>query len=495
MIQPDIVHQLIHTMSRTEKAYFKKYARKQQRGKDDFYFKLFDAIDRQNVYNSSQLIQKFKQKNLNSKQLSIAKHYLYNLIVNTLLEYNKNKSVASQLHEQIETIQLLHKRSLTTHALKTLYKAQKLAQKHQKFLYLLLLKGLEEEILRIKMSPKLKEYITEGFDEEIKIQQQWSNFRQYRRLATKFTYWNRQQYSSRTTSSELATETIFEEVKQMPPPLSIKAKFLHLHCLCDYYSQKNDFEKGAAVLQQQVMFFEENPVFLKQHSTVYITILNNLGVNQRHIGDLEGMLETASKLKMFNCKTEYEKVQVFESWAQTMLTYLVEQKTSSNCIDILQGIEQQLKKFDTLIGNDFKIIIPYGLACCYFWQQQYNQVLDWLLIVQKRCTKELMPDLKIAARLINLIVHYELDHQYYLLNANEATYRYLSYNQRLYKLETALIKTLRQLTATATSQQSIPIFKAFRAQLLLFKNDPLEMGAFQLFDLIRWVDEKCASYS
>ncbi|BDS15393.1 hypothetical protein [Aureispira anguillae] len=490
MTNIDIVHQLIHSMSRTEKAYFKKYARKQQREKDDFYFKLFDAIDKQVVYDSNRLIKKFKSQKLTVKQLSISKHYLYNLIVSNLLEYNQNKSIQAQLHQQIETIQLLHKRSLSSQALKTLYKAQKLAQKHEFFLYILLLKNLEEEILRIQMSPDLTQYLNQGFKEEQRINQQWLNLRHYRYLATKFTFWNKQQYSSRTEDSDLITENFLEEVKQVAPPLSIKAKFLHLHCLLDYYTQKSNFHKAREVLQQQVVLFEENPAFLEQRSLTYITILNNLGVNQRLTNDLESMLDTAAKLKAFKCKTIHEEIQIFESWAQTMLIYITYSKPAPQHLSELILIEEQFKILENKIGNEFKIIIPYGLACCYFWRKRYQQALDWLELVQNRCTKQLMPDLKIAARLIKLIIHYELDHQYYLLNANESTYRYLSYNQRLYKVEATLLKTLRQLAALASPQQASSIFKAFKEKLLLLQEDPFEMGALQLFDFIQWADQK-----
>ncbi|WP_052596801.1 hypothetical protein [Aureispira sp. CCB-QB1] len=490
MSNQDTTHQLIQTMSRTEKAYFKKYARKQQREKDDFYFKLFDAIDQQETYNSALLLKKFRKRKMTQKQLSIAKHYLYNLLLTSLLAYQKNKSIDAQLHEQIETIQLLTKRSLLTQALKTLHKAQKLAQKHEAFLHLLLLQMQEEEILRLQMTPELQRYIECGFEQEIQITKQWLNLRHYRYLATKSNYWSRQQYTSRTDASDQITNTILEDVQQSAPPLSAKAKFLQLHTCIDYYNQKGNFQVSSKLLKEQITLLEAHPLFLELNQIAYIIILNNLGVNQRHLQDFQGLLTTAQKLKAITPKNPHETIQIFESWAQTMLIYITYSKSKVNHSKDLKNIEDEFEIYKDKIGYDFKIIIPYGLACSYFWQNQYHRALDWLNRTQVYYTKNIIPDLKIAARLIELIIHYELDHQYYLLNANESTYRFLMYNKRLYKLEANVIKRLRQLSAQITSSQKTKeIFKAFKADLIELQKDPMEVGAFQLFDFIRWTDD------
>lgn len=490
MSNQDTVHQLIKTMSRTEKAYFKKYARKQQREKDDFYFKLFDAIDQQEVYDSDLLLKKFRKKKTTSKQLSIAKHYLYNLIITSLLAYQKNKSIEAQLHEQLETIQLLLERSLFSQALKTLYKVQKLAQKHEAFLYLLLLKEQEEEILRRQMTPHLELYINRGFEEEQNIAKHWLNYRHYRYLATKLNYWSRQQYTSRTHTSEKITHRFLEEVEQAEAPLNTKAKFLHYHTLIDYYNQKGNFKQSNLFLKEQVALLEANPAFLEKSRMTYITILNNLGVNQKDSQNYPDMLETVKKLKAIKTENHNEMIQVFESWTQTMLVYLSYSKTKEDHLNDLEQIETSFETFKDKVGYDFKIIIPYGLACSYFWQRQYHKTLEWLNITQECYTKNIIPALKISARLIELITHYEQDNQYYLHNASESAYRFLSYNNRLYKFEATLIKRLRQLSNQANIQQSKEIFKAFKEDLVLLQKDPMEVGAFQLFDFFRWVDEK-----
>lgn len=490
MSNQDTVHQLIQTMSRTEKAYFKKYARKQQRGKDDFYFKLFDAIDQQETYDSDRVLKKFRKKKISPKQLSIAKHYLYHLILTSLLAYQKNQSIETQLHEQIESVRLLKKRSLFTQALKTMHKAQKLAQKQEAFLYLLLLKEEEEEILRMKMTPELGQYIEKGFEEETQIAKKWLNLRNHRYFATKSNYWSRQQFASRTSDSEIITNNILEQINQTAPPLSIKAKFLDLHTRFDYYNQKGAFQKSNQLLQKQIALLEENSTFLEQNGIAYITILNNLGVNQRHLKAYPGMLDTVQKLRAIPCKNYNETIQVFESWTQIMLSYITYNSSSGSHLEDLEYIEQQFERYKDKIGYDFKIIIPYGLACSYFWQKNYDKALEWLHRVQEYYTKNIIPDLKIAAKLIELIIHYELDHQYYLLSANESTYRFLSYNNRLYKLEANVIKRLRQLSHQVDAQKSREIFRHFKTDLIALQKDPMESSPFQLFDFIRWIEEK-----
>ena len=149
MAASDHLYQLIHTMTATEKAYFKKFAYKHGRNDNKLYLKLFDSMDRQSVYNEEKLIAKYKKQGL-SKSFSSAKHYLNNLVLSSLVDYNKNKSIHAQLHQNLEEIDVLYKKGLFEQGLKIVRKAQKLAGKHEKFHIILELIRWEEELLHVQ---------------------------------------------------------------------------------------------------------------------------------------------------------------------------------------------------------------------------------------------------------------------------------------------------------------------------------------------------------
>ena len=69
---------LIRSLSQTEKAYFKKFIFNQSKEGDTVYLKLFDAIDRQKIYDEAAIKSQFKGASF-TRQLTKAKYDLYNL--------------------------------------------------------------------------------------------------------------------------------------------------------------------------------------------------------------------------------------------------------------------------------------------------------------------------------------------------------------------------------------------------------------------------------
>ena len=60
MKRTDQLHELIQSLSKNEKGYFKKYCSIYSTQKDQKYLRLFDLIDREKDYEDSTIIRKFK---------------------------------------------------------------------------------------------------------------------------------------------------------------------------------------------------------------------------------------------------------------------------------------------------------------------------------------------------------------------------------------------------------------------------------------------------
>ena len=83
------LHQLIKSLSAPEKGYIKKHAMLHVIGSQNKYIKIFDAIDKQKVYDEKEIIRKFKgEPTLNN--FAVAKNYLFKFILKSLESYNTN---------------------------------------------------------------------------------------------------------------------------------------------------------------------------------------------------------------------------------------------------------------------------------------------------------------------------------------------------------------------------------------------------------------------
>ena len=140
------LHQLIRSLSKPEKRYFKLYSSRHIIGEQNNYVKLFDVIDKQKEYNEAALLQLFK-KEVFIKQFSIAKSRLYDSILRSLDAYNSESSIDSQLKNMLHYAEILFKKTLYEQCVRILASAKKLATKYEKHIALLDIYRWEKELI------------------------------------------------------------------------------------------------------------------------------------------------------------------------------------------------------------------------------------------------------------------------------------------------------------------------------------------------------------
>ncbi|MFB0925750.1 MAG: hypothetical protein QMB65_10815, partial [Vicingaceae bacterium] len=96
MKRSEHLHQLIKSLSKSEKRSFKLFANRHTIGEKNNYIQLFDAIDKQENYDEAILIKKLKDKKL-TDNLSSVKVQLYNLILKNLRQYNPTNKTTYEL--------------------------------------------------------------------------------------------------------------------------------------------------------------------------------------------------------------------------------------------------------------------------------------------------------------------------------------------------------------------------------------------------------------
>src|SRR5688572_33072384 len=106
MKRPQDLFDLIKSLTPAEKGYFKKFVAK---GDGKKYLKLFDAINAQKEYDEEKLKKKFKKELSN---LSAAKHYLFEMVLDATRAFQLNNSYSSQILRLTDQADLLYKRGL-----------------------------------------------------------------------------------------------------------------------------------------------------------------------------------------------------------------------------------------------------------------------------------------------------------------------------------------------------------------------------------------------
>ena len=145
------LYKLIKSLSKSEKRYFKIYSAQHTKNESNNYIKLFDAIERQEVFNEEKLKRKFRNYTF-SKNLAKTKYLLYELIIKMLLQLRKGKDIDSKIRFLLESVEFLYHKSLYNQAFVSLRKAKKLAKFFEHYGYWI--EALDWEIKLAKYSIK-----------------------------------------------------------------------------------------------------------------------------------------------------------------------------------------------------------------------------------------------------------------------------------------------------------------------------------------------------
>ncbi|HCY45356.1 MAG TPA: hypothetical protein DHU89_01645, partial [Flavobacteriales bacterium] len=173
-------------MSKSEKRFFKLSSSLQTGDKN--YLKIFDAIEKQAVYNEAGLKLAFKKETFVSHFPS-EKNHLYKLILKSLRNYHSDNSINSVLKQEIKNVEILYKKALFKECNKFLIRAKKQAIENEKFYFLFELISWEKLLLEEafedgQFNMDLDKLIEEEQDVIAKLQ----NLAEYHVLYSKINY-------------------------------------------------------------------------------------------------------------------------------------------------------------------------------------------------------------------------------------------------------------------------------------------------------------------
>ena len=137
---------LIKSMSKSEKRYFKLMSSRHTIGDENNYVRLFDFIDKQHEYDEDAIFSHFKKEAFLNR-FSITKKRLYDHILAALDSFHISASVEAQLFKSLHSADILFEKSLYDQSRRILRSAEKLALRHEKNGILLLIAKKQKRLL------------------------------------------------------------------------------------------------------------------------------------------------------------------------------------------------------------------------------------------------------------------------------------------------------------------------------------------------------------
>jgi hypothetical protein len=130
----DNLHQLVKSLTGSEKRYFKVFSKRHVVGSLNKYEQLFDIYDTlpDDHYDDDDLKQKVKKKNL-GKNLADDKKNLQEMIMRAMLNFHSGNSIDTQLNDLLAEEDFYRQKRLNELRRKTIAKAKEIAEKYENY--------------------------------------------------------------------------------------------------------------------------------------------------------------------------------------------------------------------------------------------------------------------------------------------------------------------------------------------------------------------------
>src|SRR5690606_11070687 len=288
----DGLFQLIKSLTRTEKRYFKLYVGSIGGNTPKKYLRLFDLIDQQEEFDEERILD--KEPSLKPSQLSNIKAHLYYKILQSIRLYNQAAVVEIQIRELIDYAQLLFNKSLYDQCAAILQKANKMAAKIDNLELLLETLKWEKRVLSQTVGRDNEKRVNRIISDVQDVNNRINNINTFTNLSVKLNSVYKKIGFIRNESDLQQIESIFQgsipDYKE--ENLSLNEKLNLYNLLVGYYSIIQDFKQGHIYAKKWVELFQENPEMIPSRLETYINSLNNLMIAQYKLFRYHEFVET-----------------------------------------------------------------------------------------------------------------------------------------------------------------------------------------------------------
>lgn len=495
---------LIHSLTKAEKGYFKKF--REGHKADGHYLKLFDAINAQNVYDEAALKKKFSRESF-IKQFPFYKNYLYNLILKSLVAFHSDATSNARIMELIRRTEILIEKGMVVQAAKTINDAKELAIKFEKYALLQDILMLDIHIY-FRLEPWTKktiEKVDELYKEQNealkKIKQMMDNMYKCNYIYNRYFIKGDVPKAYRTSDEQVKTMISGME-KESAYNSFDSQRMLYYTGTFFYGSLPEEGDRSHYYMKKLVNHFEAHPHHLNERVRNYTDQLYSYMQSALYIGNFKDSKDARTKLLALQknlpplANTEFNRLKIpvivlhgdlyhyFQTGQFERVTEVINDLTKNNILDRIGNAANKL------YGGYFyqaRLQLQYNIGCLLFYCSDYAKALKWLsMLWNDKEDKALYIEVYHAA-IVSVICHYEMENttsMKYLISTINKSVKVL----KKYKAFGAEFSAfMLQLSACKTEAEKLKTFTKMKATLTKHTVLLEEMITFNLF---LWMESK-----
>jgi hypothetical protein len=493
MTTSENIFELIKSLSPSEKGYIKKLSSFHVRGSQNQYIKLFDAVDKQSVYDEKELVKKFKGESF-TNNFSVAKNYLYNYILKGLESYNKNPR--GEIRSFLNQVEILENKNLSSHCEKLLEKARKIAMKFE--LFEMLEEIIDWEItLHSRKTPNEKnnKLMVAFYDELFELYKKKDITLRYKKVSS--LVYSKMHNKGQIRSLEETKE--YQDIIDQGPGgtehnlSNFKARLYFLLANSNYYLHISEFERSYQYTTRILKLWEDNSHMIETNLYNFFACLINKGACELHFRKYAELNKTLDKIDEyfahFQPENNYLRLSLFNFKFYVSLFTGQQEKG----LEIAGEIEKYLNGPRAQEEDKkAKQLFHFGMSCLYIGIGDYKSANKHVNIVLNDFESDLRSDLFCFSHILSIIIHYELGNKELLEYRVKSTYRLLLKRNKLYKVESLILDFIKDtISVINTEEDQKKAFVDLRDKMVEATiSNRFEQIALDYFDFISWLESK-----
>jgi hypothetical protein len=473
------LHELIHSMSKSEKRYFKLQCGRQ--AAEGNYLRVFEILEKQLYFDEKGLREKLAGASFLA-QLHVTKNYLREKIMESLRSFHSQMSKDAAVKDLLKNVEILFYKELYEQALEELNRAQVLAKEFELFTA-----QIEISRWKRKLEQTLHPNNYEHFSSILKEQQV-----ALEALQNIFGFWKgivqtAQRFMQRgIEESRNVLSDIPEKAK------SLESKTLFFNTL--YIKLLREGRQAAAgqALIDLIQYLETQPHRVKDDPVPYITTINNLASFYVFRDESEAALRVISMHRSFLSKLALpdSRRPVLK---QIVRTTNIELEIFRNAADpakhesFYQGAEVFVKQLAPKMPPEYLLSFQFQFAWVCFLKKDYNQALTWVSEPINSWRKNNQFQVFRYVLLLNLMIHCEHRNLFVLRYFVENSRRYFKKMGGFQAFETELLHFFIKI-GESPKMEYPSLYRGLKARL--FPESGVSMvpeEALRMMDFRRWL--------
>jgi len=491
--QKDFLFVLIKSLSKSEKRQFKIFASRLETSSNTKFIELFNILDKSEVYDEKLIL---KSGIIKKVQLSNLKSYLYKQILVSIRLNIPSQNIRYQLREQIDFATILYNKGLYKQSLKILDKTKQQALENDE-------KYMAFEIVEFEKLIE-SQYITrsiQGRADELVIQAKELNYRNT--ISSKLSNLSLQLYGIMLKTGYVKSDEEYKYIddyfnKHISRLDQTKFEFREKYwfynanlwrsfLVQDFLSCYKYASKWVTLFYDNKNMIYLNPVFFLKGNHYLLEALFMLKYKSNFKKYLELLEETIND----------PRFPVNDNIASLSFLYLYNNKLNYHILEgtfaeseyLIPEVLDKIKLHSEHLDEHHEMMFYYKIACIYFGNEKYTESIFYLEKIINNKNLSMREDLMCFARLLCLIVHYELGKDYNLENQLKNTYKFLLKMNDLHEVQKEIIRFLKNLSTLYPSDIKKEFIKA-RERFIELEKNTYEKRAFLYLDIISWLESK-----